>query len=407
MMESILLFSFCSALVTLGKAYENIALSKPAWQLHSYNNEWGADKAVDGLKLDLSALGGQCAISADNQLTAEWRVDLGEVLSIHHIFIQYRTENVAWGEIDSLTSRFLGYSLYISNSTNKDDGALCFKDTNYTRDTIPNPTNVTCAIHGRYVIFYHNRTHPPYPAGYSEYAYSDLCEVEVNGCPTPGFYGEDCSIPCPQNCQEGYCHIIEGTCLGCIDGYYGDDCSLPCPQNCQEGHCDSIEGTCLGCIDGYKGATCNEECLDQNYGLECQQICGNCKNKEPCHHVNGSCLNGCASGYVGNTCNLALESCSSGNESKCKTSTVLYVSVAITVLSLSLNAYFIIRQLRNRSVRRQQKNTENADTPTDKRSKDLKPTEHFSMSVYDQAEAKPAYQELGGITEEYQYDKLS
>ncbi|XP_065925703.1 uncharacterized protein [Magallana gigas] len=329
MMESILLFSFCSALVTLGKAYENIALSKPAWQLHSYNNEWGADKAVDGLKLDLSALGGQCAISADNQLTAEWRVDLGEVLSIHHIFIQYRTENVAWGEIDSLTSRFLGYSLYISNSTNKDDGALCFKDTNYTRDTIPNPTNVTCAIHGRYVIFYHNRTHPPYPAGYSEYAYSDLCEVEVNGCPTPGFYGEDCSIPCPQNCQEG--------------------------------HCDSIEGTCLGCIDGYKGATCNE----------------------------------------------ALESCSSGNESKCKTSTVLYVSVAITVLSLSLNAYFIIRQLRNRSVRRQQKNTENADTPTDKRSKDLKPTEHFSMSVYDQAEAKPAYQELGGITEEYQYDKLS
>lgn len=29
------------------------------------------------------------------------------------------------------------------------------------------------------------------------------------------------------------------------------------------------------------------------------------------------------------------------------------------------------------------------------------------MSVYDQAEAKPAYQELGGITEEYQYDKLS
>lgn len=27
--------------------------------------------------------------------------------------------------------------------------------------------------------------------------------------------------------------------------------------------------------------------------------------------------------------------------------------------------------------------------------------------MYDQAEAKPAYQELGGIAEEYQYDKLS
>ena len=58
---------------------------------------------------------------------------------------------------------------------------LCFRDTNYTKFTIPNPVNITCPYHGRYVIYYNNRTHSPYPEGFSEYAASDLCEVEVYG----------------------------------------------------------------------------------------------------------------------------------------------------------------------------------------------------------------------------------
>lgn len=76
---------------------ENIALNKPAWQEYPFNNEWVAGLAVDGRKSDRDANGGQCTISENGKSTAMWRVDLEIVNSIHHIFIQFRTANVPWG----------------------------------------------------------------------------------------------------------------------------------------------------------------------------------------------------------------------------------------------------------------------------------------------------------------------
>ena len=58
---------------------------------------------------------------------------------------------------------------------------LCFKDTDYTRATIPNPTDIPCAQHGRYVIYNNDRRNPPYPVGYDTFAYNELCELEVLG----------------------------------------------------------------------------------------------------------------------------------------------------------------------------------------------------------------------------------
>jgi hypothetical protein len=81
---------------------ENIAFLKPAWQLSSYirgDDRFKASNAVDGLRSDLGAMGGQCAISKNKHLEAIWRVDLEDVRSICHIVIYYRTENSEFGKL--------------------------------------------------------------------------------------------------------------------------------------------------------------------------------------------------------------------------------------------------------------------------------------------------------------------
>lgn len=77
---------------------ENVALKKPAGQIYTYlsRHQFRAERAVDGQKSDLSSSGQQCAISGAGQSTVESRVDLGQVISIHHVFIQYMKENMIW-----------------------------------------------------------------------------------------------------------------------------------------------------------------------------------------------------------------------------------------------------------------------------------------------------------------------
>ncbi|XP_078330301.1 uncharacterized protein LOC111113226 isoform X2 [Crassostrea virginica] len=282
-MYAVVLLVCCSWVALLCpsvQAYENLALNKPAWQSSTQGVKTGEKRvyyigelAVDGRYTDLDEYGGECAASDGYRTTAEWRVDLGGVKYIHHVFIQYVTNNKVWDEKNTFTRYFLGFSVYISNTTNKEDGVLCFRDTNYTRATIPNPVNITCPYHGRYVIYYNNRTHPPYPEGYTIYAYIRLCEVEVYGCPTPGRYGKNCSLLCPENCI-----------------------------------CDVKDNTCVECVSGYKGHLCFKECDGHTYGLKCNQSCGKCSGGVQCDHVTGSCPNGCDAGMNGDRCDLACQS---------------------------------------------------------------------------------------------------
>ena len=78
---------------------ENLALHQTTWQSSNWESYTGADRAADGRYTNLSVYGGQCAASWYGQ-TAEWRLDLGGVRSMHHIVIQYMTGNREWGTFD-------------------------------------------------------------------------------------------------------------------------------------------------------------------------------------------------------------------------------------------------------------------------------------------------------------------
>ena len=105
------------------------------------------------------------------------------VFLIFYVFFSVETDKSS-----GFPSRVLGFSLYVSNSTNRSEGNLCFKDTFYTKETVPMVFSLPCLEHGQYIIFYNERLNGvSYPDEYSTHAFCDLCEVEVYGM-YPSFY---------------------------------------------------------------------------------------------------------------------------------------------------------------------------------------------------------------------------
>lgn len=144
---------------------------------------------------------------------------------------------------------------------------------------------------------------------------------------------------------------------------------------------------------------CLIECSVGKFGQNCSYLCGNCLEMEQCHHINGTCLNGCVENYNGSYCTQAIALTDGDPASVSEPYSILYVCIPIIILSVSLNVYFIIRHLRNNnSEEKQQKNPENVDEHVE--------TTRLSKTVYDQVEENSAYQELGETTKESQYDKL-
>lgn len=73
-----------------------------------------------------------------------------------------------------------GFFLYVSNTTSKKDGHLCFHEIQTAPGTPLPDQKINCSVLGRYVIYYNNRLpNITYPSYYSQSAFNELCEVEV------------------------------------------------------------------------------------------------------------------------------------------------------------------------------------------------------------------------------------
>ena len=50
--------------------------------------------------------------------------------------------------------------------------------------------------------------------------------------------------------------------IGCYKGWWGSDCSTPCPINCTDGHCYPGNGSCFwDCKIGQDGDMCEKRKL--------------------------------------------------------------------------------------------------------------------------------------------------
>ncbi|XP_061185157.1 protein draper-like [Saccostrea echinata] len=223
----------------------------------------GPEKAVDG---DRNTCMRTFTIgpTAPHKIVS-WTLDFGGYRSIYSISIDFKDYE---GYEMRQRGRFAGFSVYISKTHNIEDGLLCYKN------TLPLPPleyHTKCIGYGRYVIYYNERLDGvTYPEGY-EPSITELCEVKVQGCSKAGVYGSNCSAPCPVNCLEQTCNIVNGTCLGCASGYIGQMCKDECQW-------------------GWYGAGCIRKCT------------GHCERNNTCNHVTGYCEAGCAAGWMGKQC---------------------------------------------------------------------------------------------------------
>lgn len=91
-------FLFKTILIYLYKLLlGNMALQKPTFQSSQFFISTESKKAVDGQRADLNLYSGQCAVTAEHQNYALWRVDLLQKRKIERLTVYALTSSSIWG----------------------------------------------------------------------------------------------------------------------------------------------------------------------------------------------------------------------------------------------------------------------------------------------------------------------
>ncbi|XP_062621906.1 uncharacterized protein LOC134283467 isoform X2 [Saccostrea cucullata] len=267
--------------------------------------------------------------------------------------------------IDWRPYRFRQFYLDVSNTsaavstTSTPQRVRCYKDNTTYPATPPAVFDIPCKQTARYVII--ETTYNAPENGAETGPMLEICEMEIYGCRSEcfgdtcysngecdtcggGHWGYTCQSHCSSNCYVGSCDKYSGSCnRGCQNGFWGNDCNTKCSAHCLNDICDFEDGTCVrGCKSNFIGAKC-QKCSKNHYGPRCDLHCSpSCLNGS-CFTSNGTCKYG-----VNSTFNDGKNSSANDQASKRSKNinSILYGVVTILFISIFLNIFFVVRNLR-------------------------------------------------------------
>ncbi|XP_071132328.1 cell death abnormality protein 1-like isoform X1 [Mytilus edulis] len=133
------------------------------------------------------------------------------------------------------------FRLYFANGSVYSKTELCFRDIGKQAHNNLNQS-IDCNLSPTRNMFYFHRN-----------SLIELCYIEINGC-WKGFWGENCTVPCPPTCIDQHCNPTNGSCVWGCDS-----------TNCMNRNCYQNTGACFeGCVHGRAGQYCNKYNLAYN-----------------------------------------------------------------------------------------------------------------------------------------------